>query len=159
MTHHELPTLNVSTVKPVLSSHAKIDKTKILITNGSLMNVESIAECSPWSILLYFGPAFSDNWSLTPFFCLFDCGCFRQVLLILSSSLSPCMYNQIKVHFEKISILASTFLLFFFPFDYRNRLYPCICCNANQLECRLTWISWAKLNTVRRSNCLLFGYT
>ena len=42
------------TVNPVLSGHSKIDKTKILMTNGSLMKVESIAECSPWSILQYF---------------------------------------------------------------------------------------------------------
>ena len=42
------------TVKPIFSSHSKIDKTKILMTNGSLMKVESIAECSPWSILQYF---------------------------------------------------------------------------------------------------------
>ena len=41
----------------------KKDKTKILITNGSLMKVERIAECSPWSILQYFWPALSDNWS------------------------------------------------------------------------------------------------
>ena len=34
------------TVKPVLSDHSKIDKTKILKTNGSLMKVESIAVCS-----------------------------------------------------------------------------------------------------------------
>ena len=34
------------TVKSVLSGHSKIDKTKILITIGSLMKVESIAECS-----------------------------------------------------------------------------------------------------------------
>ena len=34
-------------VKPVKKGHSKIDKTKILITNGSLMKVESIAECSP----------------------------------------------------------------------------------------------------------------
>ena len=32
----------------------KIDKTKILISKGSLMKVESIAECPPWSILQYF---------------------------------------------------------------------------------------------------------
>ena len=43
-----------STVKPVLSGPSKIDKTKVLMTNGSLMKVESIAECSPWSILQYF---------------------------------------------------------------------------------------------------------
>ena len=35
-----------TTVKPVLSGHSKIDKTKVLETNGSLMKVESIAECS-----------------------------------------------------------------------------------------------------------------
>ena len=31
------------------------------MTNGSLMKVKSIAECSPWSILQYFLPALSDN--------------------------------------------------------------------------------------------------
>ena len=36
----------VNTVKPVLSGHSKIDKTKILMTNGGIMKVESIAECS-----------------------------------------------------------------------------------------------------------------
>ena len=42
---------------------AKIDKTNILMTNGSLMKVESTAECSPWNILHYFLPVLSDNWS------------------------------------------------------------------------------------------------
>ena len=40
-----------NTVKPVLSCHLKIDKTKVLVEKGSLMKVKSIAECSPWSIL------------------------------------------------------------------------------------------------------------
>ena len=40
--------------KNCLNGYSKIDKTKILMTNGSLMKVESIAECSPWSILQYF---------------------------------------------------------------------------------------------------------
>ena len=31
------------------------------MTNGSLMKVESIAECSPWNILQYSWPALSDN--------------------------------------------------------------------------------------------------
>ena len=35
-------------------SHSQIDKTKILMTNGSLMKVKSIAKCSLWSILQYF---------------------------------------------------------------------------------------------------------
>ena len=37
-----------ATVKPVLSGHSKKDNTKILMTNGSLMKVEGIAECSCW---------------------------------------------------------------------------------------------------------------
>ena len=36
----------VNTIKPVLSSQSKIDKTKVLKTDGSLMQVESFAECS-----------------------------------------------------------------------------------------------------------------
>ena len=32
----------------------KIDKTKVLMRTSSLMNLESITECSPWSILQYF---------------------------------------------------------------------------------------------------------
>ena len=43
-----------TTVKSVLNGHSKIDKPKILMTNGSLMQVNGIAECSPWSILQYF---------------------------------------------------------------------------------------------------------
>ena len=34
------------TVQPVLSGHSKMDKIKVLKTNGSLMKVISIAECS-----------------------------------------------------------------------------------------------------------------
>ena len=45
---------NVSTVKPVLRGHSQINKTKVLMTNGSFMKVKSIAECSHWSILQYF---------------------------------------------------------------------------------------------------------
>ena len=48
-------------VLPVLSCLLKIDKTKVLMENGSLMEVESIAECSHWSIMQYFWPALSDN--------------------------------------------------------------------------------------------------
>ena len=44
----------VGTVKPVLSGLSKIDKTKILMTNGSIMKVKSISVGSPWSILKYF---------------------------------------------------------------------------------------------------------
>ena len=59
------------TVKPVLSDHSKTDKTKVLMANGSLMKVESIAECSPWSILQYFWPALNDDWSINQFWSSF----------------------------------------------------------------------------------------
>ena len=53
-----------------------IHKTNILMANGSSIKVETIAECSPWSILQYFWPALCDNWSRKPNF-----GLFRVVIL------------------------------------------------------------------------------
>ena len=73
-----------TTVNSVLSGHSKLDKTKIIMTNVSLMKVESIAECSPWSILQCFWPALSDNQSWKSIFGLFESGCFRQVLLYMN---------------------------------------------------------------------------
>ena len=47
------------------------------MTNGSFMTVESIAECSPWNILLYF-----DLYEAIIGLCgLFESGSFTQVLL------------------------------------------------------------------------------
>ena len=43
------------------------------------MKVESIAECS--SILQYFWPALSENWSWKPISGLFESGRYTQVLL------------------------------------------------------------------------------
>ena len=42
----QVSSLQLTKVKPVLSGHTKIDKTRVLKTNGSLMKVVSIAECS-----------------------------------------------------------------------------------------------------------------
>ena len=68
------------TVKHVLSIQSKIDKTKVLRTNGSLMKVKSIAECSPWSILQYFWPALRDDQSWKPILVFFLSDRLRQVL-------------------------------------------------------------------------------
>ena len=68
------------------------------MTNGSLMKVESIAECSPWSILQYFWPALSDNWSWKPIFVLYESGRFTQVLLYQQTyvvSFSSCLNGGI----------------------------------------------------------------
>ena len=46
-----------------------------------LMKIESIAELSNGSVLQYFWPALSDNWSWKPISSLFESGLFRQVLL------------------------------------------------------------------------------
>ena len=45
------------------------------------MKFESIAECSPWSILQYFRPSLSYQLLLSSLFCLFLSGSFTQVLL------------------------------------------------------------------------------
>ena len=66
---------------PVLSGNSKIDKTKILMTDGSLMKVESIAECSLWSILQDVWPALRDNQSRKPILAFFFSDRLRQVLL------------------------------------------------------------------------------
>ena len=53
----KLPILIIqTTVKPVLSGHSKIDKTKVFKTDGSLMQVESIAECSLGAFCNTFDP-------------------------------------------------------------------------------------------------------
>ena len=46
------------------------------------MKVESIEECSPWSILQYFQPALSDNYLKTNFRYFYS-GTFTQVLLCI----------------------------------------------------------------------------
>ena len=55
----------------------------MLMTNDSLMQVKSIAECSPWNILQYVWPALSDNWCWKPIFGLSESGRFTQVLLYM----------------------------------------------------------------------------
>ena len=54
----------------------KTATTTILMINGSLMKVESIAECSTWSNLQNYWPALSDNWSWKPNFGPFESGRF-----------------------------------------------------------------------------------
>ena len=66
--HAKLPSMQKVTVKLVWNGHSKMDITMILMTNGSLMKVKSIAECAPWGILQYFWPALSDNLSWKPSF-------------------------------------------------------------------------------------------
>ena len=93
-----------STVKPVLSGHSKISKMKIVMTNGSLMKVESIAECSPWSILQYFWPALSDNRSSKPILVFFLSDHLRQVLLYIDymNTVKPVLSSHSKLNKIKI---------------------------------------------------------
>ena len=51
------------------------------MTKESWMKVESIAECSSWSILQYFWPELIDNRSWKPVLVFFLSGRLRQVLL------------------------------------------------------------------------------
>ena len=58
---------NTYTVKPVLSSHSKRTQKMVFNTDYCLMQVKSIAECSPWSILQYFWPSLSYHFSIKMF--------------------------------------------------------------------------------------------
>ena len=69
----------------------------LLMENGSLMKVESIAECSPWSILQYFWPALSNNqYSENQFLVFFLSGHLRQVLLYKIITFLACPDNLCK---------------------------------------------------------------
>ena len=62
-------------------SHIQKDQKLVFNTNYHLMQVESTAECSKGSNLLYFRPALSLHLSLRYLFCLFLSGRFTQCLL------------------------------------------------------------------------------
>ena len=66
-----------STLKPVLSGHSQKGQKWVFKTNYCLMQVKSIAECSPWSILQYFRPTLSYHMALRPFYCIFLSGRLR----------------------------------------------------------------------------------
>ena len=66
------------------------------MTNGSFMKVESIAECSLWSILQYFWPALSDDRSWKPIF-----GLFLKVA-ILERFYCNSKFPYLKVYYLKV---------------------------------------------------------
>ena len=70
-----------STVKPVLSGHSKIDKTKVLMENDSLMEVKSTAECSTGAFCNTFDLHLAIIGLKNLFFGLLLSGGLRQVLL------------------------------------------------------------------------------
>ena len=73
------------------------------------MQVKSIAECSPWSILQYFRPLLSYHLSLTPLFFVFLSGRLRQVLLY-----NNYLYGWIQKTPSGGGVLRAFFLLDFF---------------------------------------------
>ena len=75
---------------------------KILMTNGSLMKVKCIAECSPWSILQYFSPALSNNWSWNPIFSLFESGHFTQILLYFINCSIPAVSKYFQAEWKAV---------------------------------------------------------
>ena len=117
---------DANTAKYVLYGHSKIEKTKILITNGSLMKVESIVDA--WSILQYFWPALSDSWSWKPIFGLFESGRFTQVLLYFeaySNFFKP--YGKLKSIFRHFK----DFLYFFHTKCFNTKKQKKICLSTN----------------------------
>ena len=99
-----------------------MDKANILMTNGSLMQVKCIAECSKGSILQYFWPAWSRNWSWKPIFGLFDSGGFTQVFLFSLNSVCPNLFEissnlkNLSSNFQDFTVIVKTVELDFAPF-------------------------------------------
>ena len=77
-------TKNGYTVKPVLSDHLKIDKTKVSTTDGSLMQVKSIAECSKRAFCNTFNLHLVIIGLENQFLVFFLIGRLRQVLLYIN---------------------------------------------------------------------------
>ena len=50
--NHHAKSKQLFTVKPVLSDHSKIDRTKFSMTDGSLMKVEILLTCIKLSLVL-----------------------------------------------------------------------------------------------------------
>ena len=93
--------LKYTTVKPVLSGHLKRRPKLFFKTDYHLMQVKSIAECSPWGILQYFRPSLSYHLPLRPLFCLFLSGRLRQVLLYSAHctiNLAIVLYGSVHPH-------------------------------------------------------------
>ena len=71
----------ISTVKPMQNSNSQKGNKLVFKIIYSVMQVKSIAECSPWSILQHFRPSLSYCLSLRSLLCLILSGRFTQVLL------------------------------------------------------------------------------
>ena len=126
------------TVKPVLNGHSKIITTKILLTDGSLMKIESNAECSPWSILQTFQLALSDNWSWKSIFSL-----------LRAAVLHRFYWNKLNV-----GITPSTLLTYYHPLKNsvdcfgRNKPWPMV--KYFLIWSYTNWLS--KYSTIRQNN-------
>ena len=84
-----------STVKPVLSSYLKIEKTKVLKTGGRLMQVESIADaprgafCNTFDLHGLKNNFWSSfEWPLKTGFTVIMC-CFLKILFIYANTEDP----------------------------------------------------------------------
>ena len=75
------------------------------MTNGSLLKVESIVECSPWSILQYFGPALSDNRSCKPNVGLLFEWPLNTGFAVICISDPPTVYSHRTLHLAMLNTL------------------------------------------------------
>ena len=77
------------------NGHSQKEPKLVFKTIYRLMQVKSIAECSPWSILQYFRPSLSYHLPLRSLFCLFLNGRFTQVLLYCLSYVLGAQKNRL----------------------------------------------------------------
>ena len=76
------------------------------------MKVESIAECSHWSILLYFWPGFSDNWSWNPICGIFETCVKRPPFVLHTFYCISCSLKQRAISWDACSCCVCVWLFF-----------------------------------------------
>ena len=77
-----IPYFDDFTVKPVFSGHSKVDKTRVWMTNGSLMKGQKYCRMLHESILHYFWPALRDIQSSNPILVFFLIGRSKRGLTV-----------------------------------------------------------------------------
>ena len=123
------------------------------MTNGSSMKVESIAECSFWSILQYFQPALSDNLSRKPIFGLFENGHMGELMKsgYLGHMCKSLVYMPMLIISSRLEVWlpSSTSILMYVSCEGSGEWHMCMLGNAirNQILA-LVFFTNIQMNTV-----------
>ena len=113
------------------------------------MKVESIAECSLWSILQFFWPALSDSWSSLL------SGCLRQILLYNQQSIYIYAYKCLCHCVGKVYNPKCQLWLVWYAWAHYYRKWPTIFCSLGHFGPPIVKKKSEPLEYINRSVVLL----